>query len=277
MENNRENKRKTRISIVAMILVLLIAIGSVAGITLAKYITSATVTTQTATVAKWGYTLTADTTNLFGVSYGEVDDTTRLAKVSGSNTVVAQGSSNSGAIVAPGTTGYMMLKLQGVAEVNAKLTIDVTDFETVTLANSDGQGNDYKPLKWTVNNTAVTNGSAKSNLAAAIAIAIESELQANNISVPEGKKVTVTVSESKVTVQLPANTSFGENGIELKILWTWDYTGGSENDKLDTILGQIADGNVNDQDFGQYVGSIYTVSIGLQATFEQTQDTYNGQ
>lgn len=274
MANNRENGNKKRAGILIVMLVLILAIGATAGISLAKYISSVTVETKTATVAKWGYTITADANNLFGESYGEVG-TTKLAKVSGTNTVVVKGSSTSGAIVAPGTTGYMTLKLQGTSEVNALLTIDVTDFETIALANSDGKGNAYKPIDWTVNQTAVTSGSAKSDLAAAIAGAIQSKVQAGSISAPAGKKVTATASGSKVTVELPANTRFGTNGLELKISWTWAFSKGSENDRLDTILGQIADnkgatGNV----LGIYAGTVYEVSVGLEATFVQTQDTY---
>ena len=89
METNKDNKRKTRIGIVAIILVLLVAVGSVIGITLAKYVTSSDITTQTATVAKWGYTITADSSSLlFGTNYGSVSDNF-ATKVAGGGVVVS--------------------------------------------------------------------------------------------------------------------------------------------------------------------------------------------
>ena len=64
-----KNKTKKRLGVVAAMLGLVVAIGAVAGNTLAKYISSVKVESEVATVAQWGYTVTANASDLFSKTY----------------------------------------------------------------------------------------------------------------------------------------------------------------------------------------------------------------
>lgn len=262
METNKDNKRKTRIGIVAVILVLLIAIGSVIGITLAKYVTSADITTQTATVAKWGYTLTGSAAELFGTKYGSVSENFATASDQG---VVVNGGSNK--VVAPGTKGSAsVLTISGSAEVDAVLTITVSDgFKTIHLTNSDNI--DYYPIKWSVNGTQVATDNAVTadKFATAIATALNAKL-------PSG--VTSSVNNNVITVNLPAGTQI--SNFELTISWEWalQTPKGDDGDNYnaeDTILAQIAQAGGTEGAFSDYDGSSWTMSLGLSANVVQVQ------
>ena len=265
METNKENKRKTRIGIVAVILVLLIAVGAVTGITLAKYVTSANITTQTATAAKWGFTLTADSSALFGTKYGSVSDNF-ASVINNGNGVVVSGSSDSN-VVAPGTKGEAkVLSINGSAEVDAMLTITVNNsFKTIHLTNN--VDTDYYPIKWKVNGSQVSVDNAVS--ANAFATAIAAEL---NKTLPSG--VTASINNNVITVELPANTTI--NNFQLTISWEWalQTSKGDSGDTYyvvdDTILGKIAQFGT-DGEFSSYAGSETKIEFGLSANVEQVQ------
>ena len=259
-----DNKTKKRIGIVAIMLVLLLAVGATAGITLAKYISSATVSSKTATAAKWGYTLTADASGLFGTKYGAVEDS--FAKVVSDNGVVVSSSSND--VVAPGTKGEAtVLTINGTSEVDAVLTIDVSSFQTIHLIK--GSDVNYYPIKWKVNGSEV--GSNNVVTANDFATAIANALKA--------KSLTVNTTGAVVTVNLPANVSSIDN-FQLTISWEWALqnakSGGGNYDAEDTILGQIANaGGTTDNAFTAYAGSTWQIVLGMSASIEQVQSFAN--
>ena len=271
MENKKDNSNKKRLGILIVVFLLLLAIGATAGITLAKYIDSENITTQTATVAKWGYTLTANSSGLlFGTNYGNV--TGGYASKVESGGVVVSGTSGTN-VVAPGTKGEAtVLTINGSAEVDAVLTITVgSDFKTVHLTNNNDIN--YYPIKWKVNDNeiSVTNNAVDANeFAKAIAAALNVEgVLPNN--------VTATTNNNVVTVNLPANQSTKIDNFNLKISWEWALqtlkqgTSNTYYDIEDTILGQIANAGGTNGTYSEYAGSVWQMAFGLSANVEQVQ------
>ena len=244
----KNKQTKKRLGVLAVILMLIVAIGATAGTTLAKYIYSATVS-DSATIAKWGYTVSANTVNLFSTTYN--------AKkiVSGGDSLDVNATAN---VVAPGTSndaannGEMTITLNGSADVAAKLTLDFSGFKTVWL-NYNNEAT-YYPIKWYINDTLVQHteeNNEKTNAVDAqdIATAVAAKL-------PSG----ATAKDGVVTLALPAGTTnvFGTTGTTLKIKWVWEFTqektaavgeAGKEGykpatyyDIEDTILGALAAG-----------------------------------
>lgn len=243
-----KNKTKKRVGIVAMMLVLILAIGAAAGTTLAKYIYSATVNTS-ATVAKWGFTVSANTTELFSDKYDASNIVTgdETLDVNASTKVVAPGTSNS----TSNEGGEMTITFNGYSEVDALLTIDLSGFKTVWLKYEEDT---YYPIKWYINGTlvehteedgTVNNAVVADDIANAIAAAL-----------PNG----ATAADGVVTLAIPASKTsiFGATGKTLTIAWEWefqtektaaeneegedDYVPATYYDIEDTILGALAAG-----------------------------------
>ena len=291
------NKTKKRIGVAAMACVMLAAVGATAGTTLAKYVTSTQVTTQQATVAKWGYTLSANIDNMFAEQYGpaKTGEGPYLAKKTSSNGIVVSArSSGIKNLVAPGTTGFMTLTLNGTAEVDTVLTItipgDANDFKTVYLKNVNGvesSSNDYVastyyPIKWAVTQTTgeatVTPSYASTDVDEAkdIATLIANALNVDGATVKQG----TDSDANKVFVKLPAKTTFTSD-TKLTISWKWDFENTTNKDlynKYDTVLGYLANGTTTGTldwagkalDMTKYEKELDVV-VNLSATFEQVQ------
>lgn len=149
----RKTRRNKRILIVSAMLVLLLALLCFGGVTFAKYVTNKDVTTDQATVAKWGYVITADASKLYGEAYAK-DDADGKSKV---KTVTADDSSvnilSANKVVAPGATGELTITIKGEAEVSSKITIKKDTSVTVqevSLKYGDGETDVYNPIKWTL-------------------------------------------------------------------------------------------------------------------------------
>lgn len=307
-----KNKTKKRIGIVAMMLLLVVAIAATAGNTLAKYIYSATVTPQAATVAKWGFVVTANTTELFSEQYSD-------------NNVVSAGADEidvkaDAKVVAPGTsnaTGYMVVTISGYAEVDAELTIDVSDFKTVWLdrtvdsvvteVEGDVEGTTttelvaltevteleediYYPIKWTIGETELDDPTEGEDYEEVIADAIATALG------EMGEGVEATADGAKVTAFVPAQTEI-EATLEIKWEWEFEATGDDANhDVEDTILGALAAGDADwistsaddgetdtkvnlgayteDENYGLEVGFTLKAKIVQTQSAQQTPDKY---
>lgn len=241
-----QNKTKKRIGIVAAMLVLLIAIVAVAGTTLAKYISSATIDSQEATVAQWGFTVTVNADDLFSKQYNagkivEAEAEEIDVKASGDYKLVAPGTSSEDA------EGTMKIIINGTAEVDAKLVIDVETLTTVWLDTAaecvvgeeedlEALGEDiYYPIAWTVNGEAVDFTEEDTTPAEALAAAFAAVLEA------EYPELTVEIDEENaaiVTMYIPQGTEIDE--LELELAWVWEFEQGK--DVEDTILGWLAAG-----------------------------------
>ncbi len=235
MTQSNYDKRRFTVAIVALLvaLVLLLAIG---GYSLAKYVTSGSSNGEAA-VAKWGYTVSTDTSNLFGKNY--------KANVVSTNTDAAQlevKAADDQNVVAPGTTGSMTFTVNGTAEVASKLNIAVSDVQDVVLTYGD---NAYKPVKWTLNDgttDVVSNGTLE---------AVAAELnKIQNVEVNPGETV----------------------GKNYTLTWAWAFEGG--NDEADTALGLLASGKTDVKVGGVAVdadASKLTVKFTLNVSVQQIE------
>ena len=117
--------------------------------TYSKYISSYTSGSQTATAAKWGFVVTADTTNLFPTDYTLGDGATHATNANDNGVAV----NASAATLAPGTRGYVSIAVNGTAEVKAKLTValNVTSQVGYDIVNST-----YLPIKWALTRSDAT-------------------------------------------------------------------------------------------------------------------------
>ena len=146
MTKNKEKKDHKALLLIA-ILVLMIAISSVFAGTLAKYLTSNTVSDEAA-VAKFGLGIPG-TINLFSDSYTNV-----------------QADEEGKKIIAPGTEGSYKFSVTGTSEVAYKVIADIA----VTYSDEwDG----YEPLKFSIDGLNWTDFTEfEANLSAALSSAV---------------------------------------------------------------------------------------------------------
>lgn len=153
MEKTKTNK-KSKTSLIVLLVAILLCIAVVLGMggfTYAKYISSKTVETQKATVAKWGYVISADTSKLFGKNYLQNNIVT-TANPAATDVDVQAASTNENNVVAPGTSGSMTFSITGSAEVRSAIKIVATTGTTVQLETGTGDSKTtaYEPIKWTL-------------------------------------------------------------------------------------------------------------------------------
>lgn len=127
MKLNKKQKRTATIASMAALLAVVLGMG---GQTFAKYITTATVPAQNATVAKWGVVTTVQGTNTtdntaFSKKYDNVESKTKF-------------------VVAPGTTGSLTFTVTGQPEVASKVEFNMTVNKEVHLDST------YYPIQWTL-------------------------------------------------------------------------------------------------------------------------------
>ena len=240
----KETKRK--VLVVAGAIALIAAVGTTAGSTFAKYTDSAKATGN-ATVAKWGFTLTANADELFGSMYGV---NTKVVSNNNANTVVV---GNSGAIVvAPGTSGSMNLSIEGSAEVDALVKVEIGDekFEDVYLKGNDGtdaEGVKYYPIEWKLSKT---SGGALEDV--------------------DNDEVAGTLSSWASETRYEAGTSAAVN-ISYKLEWRWVFEHGTTpEDKAkfngyDTILGKWSAGQTDTANYKANVTiALPTISLSVE-------------
>lgn len=219
---NAQKKDNRKSIFVIGLLLLLVAVIGFGGYTLSKYVTKKEASGN-ASVAKWGFTVTSETNNLFGANYefktGATNSTVTATNDATKLTVKA--SSENSKVVAPGTTGSMTFTIGGTAEVKAAVAINMTVTKDVVLkytATGVTGVKEYNPVKWTLKkgeNKLVEN----STLAK---IAEELNKAAYDETINPGADYT--------------------NAATYTIEWVWDFdaNGVGTNDELDTFLGTIA-------------------------------------
>ena len=228
-KSERKNNRKT--TVIIALLLALIAILSFGGYTLSKYVTSGG-STGKAQVAKWGYTLEIDGSNLFGKNYKFDDKASKVTKDTTGLTVKASGEYN---VIAPGTTGSMTFKIGGQAEVVALIAMGIDPKKDVTLKMQKAGGGEivYNPVKWTLKKNGVDVTGAINTTLHKVAGAFHDMIHNSASSVKNPGDVL-------------ADTTY-------ELVWEWAYEGDPEfpnitNDELDTILGRCA----NDTSYASY-------------------------
>ena len=242
MEDKKTNK-KTRGIIIAAMVLLLIAIMCFCGVTFARYITKSSVPTQQATVAKWGFVVSANAENLFGKGYnkGEVtkpDETGAVVDVKAATSTVA-----------PGTKGEMTFGVTGSAEVLAQLKVAVKTDTLKDISLTKGSGDTaevYNPIKWTL--------SSKSAADSAFTAVTDAENKTLKEIAEELKKIT-----AKIEIGQSFDTTY-------KLSWKWEL-GTSEDptdatNRKDTALAypaEFVNGTGSKPEGGKY--GDYTVSV----------------
>lgn len=253
-KSERKNNRKT--TVIIALLLALIAILSFGGYTLSKYVTSGG-STGKAQVAKWGYTLEIDGSNLFGKNYKFDDKASKVTKDTEGLTVKASGDYN---VIAPGTTGSMTFKIGGQAEVVALIAMGINPIKDVTLKLQKPDGENmkeivYNPVKWTLKKNGVEIPGMKNTTLHEVAGAFHDMIHNSASSVKNpGDKLETTTYE---------------------LVWAWAFEGtgtfeGVTADELDTILGRRAK-DASYASYGDWTIKEVCTEINLQLDMQVTQ------
>lgn len=190
----KNNGRKVAL-LTALVLIVTLVSTSLLGGTLAKYVTSKAVD-ETARVAKWGVEVDLTATNLF------LDEYTGTANpaVKASGTLV----------VAPGTSGSMVLEITGTPEVAFEVVFDKgTSAANGWTYKADPSDPVYEPVVWTVNGTDYSGNFAG----------------------------LLTYLETTLNKSYDANDTVDD---DLTIAWSWAFSTNGANDIGDTYYGDQA-------------------------------------
>lgn len=226
-------KKNSTMRIAAVLMVLTLMTSCFVGGTFAKYTTSG-YAEDTARVAKWGITVSADGTNTFGGAYKKANDNTLSATYDVNTETV---NSTGGDVVAPGTKGTVAgLVINGTAEVNTMVTFKAE----VTLANWDVSGY-YCPLVFTV--TTTKDG-----------VTTETPIYGSVYGSADEFEAAIEAEVLKAQAIFAANASINDDS--LTITWEWPFSTGEVNDVKDTELGRAT--------------TPAKVTIKVTATVEQT-------
>lgn len=277
MEKTNKKSKSSFIVLLAAILLCVAVVLGMGGYTYAKYISSRSVETQTANVAKWGYAVGVDSTNLFGDAYGTENGTVIEYPATDTVSVGVKANSSGSLVVAPGTTGSVTFSVVGSAEVRSKITIAANsdsnkNYTTVTLTAGSGDGAlSYEPLKWTLKSS--TDGSTYTAVEGGDGVSLAAIIEKMN-------------GLSGDLADIAPNTS--EN-LYYELSWAWAFTDDSNenSDLYDTILGAVMAGTNTVGPNGETIsvsGSTATVGettytattalvLDLTVTVEQIQGT----
>ena len=248
-ENAGKNKKTVLIIAIALLLVLALALG---GFTFARYISQGN-GSDSATVAKWGWTISADAGSFFGKKYAGQGLST-VTEGDENLSVKASGDSN---VVAPGTTGSFTFSIGGSAEVASKITVALTGKDIVLKATvttgepsaSETTTYTYSPIKFSLQKD---EGAAEEDLTFA-------ELQ---------KKLAALSAEA-----VAAGETYAGAG-EYTVTWEWAFDNASATV---TKVGDGADldGNACDTILGLYAASqkATVTHNDVEYTIDQTPET----
>lgn len=224
-ENAGKNKKTVLTIAIALLLVLALALG---GFTFARYISQGN-GSDSARVAKWGFT----------ISVGDIGDEGFETQYTNDEEEVIVKASDSTAVVAPGTSGKMTFSISGTAEVAAKVSMtvgsdvnieqDVRDIGVV-LTPGEGDAITYNPVRFTLKKGGTTvQVNEENKIVASEGTAVE------NVSLTE----LAEILEVSFTEEIVPNASI-TNGGTYTIEWSWAF----ENQYF-TAGGDITDTNTN--------------------------------
>lgn len=213
-------KNKTMGIAAALLVATLLTTSMISG-TFAKY-TSTGTGSDSARVAKWGVTVTANG-NTFAKEY-DTDDTKTKATITKS--VIGTGEDSSNKVVAPGTKGTMAtMKLSGTPEVAVRVNY---------------KGNFALDDKWTVGNgktfycpLVIKVKSSNGN---------ETEIKQNEqVNDKDTFENAVNSAIAAYSKEYASGTALSDQGNDsLTVSWEWPFSN-EGNDTNDTALGDAAD------------------------------------
>ena len=237
-------KKNRFIKLASGLLVLCLMTTCVIGATLAKYTTAGS-GADTARVAKWGVRITAVANSAFATQYTKND--TRYA---GDLSVK---SSSTDKVVAPGTSGSAtQFSISGTPEVAVRLSFALTDVKEVNLTAgtytyTDGAtvtlGSDYNPIKWTLKKNDTHVEGADTNVEGAVNLTLAEMarfLSTYHVDYAPGTDLSTTVP----TYTLSWEWDFEKNVASMTGTDEEKAAAKAEQDKLDTLLGDLMAGNV---------------------------------
>ena len=232
-----KTNKMMRIASVLLVAVLL-STCAISG-TFAKYVTSGT-TDDSARVAKWGVTVTANS-NMFGNAYGENDAIVSYVDSDSDETLTVRASASGTKVVAPGTKGSLAdFTVSGTPEVDVTVSYSAVLTLTGWTLSDDTE---YCPIVFTVGSA---TGSATYGMTGTTA---------TNTSNSISELVTAVQNAiANVSASYHTNTNLSEAGNDLTVSWAWAYEG--NNDTNDTFLGNKGE----------------NVEIDLDITMTITQD-----
>lgn len=251
----RKSKKILMVAAIALMVALVAAMGTM---TYSRYVSSSDLGSQQATAAKWGLSVQAVTTNFLGTDYSETNDDGVATMGEVTTDGVAVNAFATDVVVAPGTSGFMTIEVDGSAEVLAKLTIAME--YTADISATTG-GNTYNPVKWTLSKS--TDGGT------------------NYTDVVGAVNITLEAMESKIEAQSAYITAGQPAQVILKLSWAWALESGADaaaiaaNNKHDTAIGMFSNGADLD-DVNTALGTAYTAitksfTFSLSATITQEQ------
>lgn len=243
-QNTQKNSNKKSVFVIALLLLLVAVIGF-GGYTMSKYISSKS-DNGTASVAKWGFEVTANGDGLFGKEY-KYDAGKNASIVNNAAGVsLTVKADNEESRVAPGTTGSMTFSIGGTAEVKSKIEVSLTGNDVVlkytTATVTDGE---YAPVKWTLK-----------------------KIGGTGTLLNGGTFAQLTTELAKLNATVEANAAYANAG-EYTIEWAWAYESG--NDALDTFLGTIANtpATTTDGTYTKATGTTTAISFNLSVSVTQ--------
>ena len=245
-QNTQKNSNKKSVFVIALLLLLVAVIGF-GGYTMSKYISSKS-DNGTASVAKWGFTVHADATKVFGSNYekaGGVSST--VTDKTDATKLTVKASDADSKVVAPGTTGSMTFGFGGTSEVLAKFTFNLQVNDISLAYTKDAAAGTYSPIKWTLNDgtTNVVDGGTIEQ----VKTALNKEVVLDPGATLENKNYTLT--------------------------WVWDFETSDASKKteynmLDTYLGKLANGDT-DTEYEGYTKTAANTTLSLELNISVVQ------
>ena len=231
-----KGNKKTSLIIMILLLVVGVTTGYVAS-TYAKYTSNLPGKSGTATVAKWGYTVSATAQELFGQHYGAKNNSTSLSSKSDSGVNV---SGKSGTVIAPGTTGHLVMSVSGDAEVLSQIITDIKITDIVLNTKiADTQQDAYYPLNWELTtNQTIADFDGKYH-GATLANELEADL--------------VRINKHFEKVALGTTVDYS-----ITLSWTWAFSTSAENDVKDTVFGGLSNATGNTSFTDPNTNIVYT-------------------
>lgn len=234
MKKNETKRNTSKRNLLLVALLLLVAVFTFGGYTLSKYISTES-SDSSATVAKWGFNVSATDNELFGTGYSSKDGTIATVDNESGAAVKVSAESGDALLVAPGTKGAMSFTVSGKAEVASKLSIDFTGSQDIKLVK--GSELTYLPILWSAEITGVDGASVES---------------ARELSVL-GENINTALSNAGLTA-IDVNKDVN---VTITISWEWKLTNdesaydkGSSSvlsvDECDTALSLFAQGTTGD-------------------------------
>ena len=209
-------KSKKCVTSISVVLMASLVLG-MGAMTFARYMSTFEFNDQTATAAKWGYVVKADVNNLFGSDYTKATDAAYATVTTDGAGVAVKAASAASNILAPGTSGYAVISVDGSAEVLAQLKVSIDITSKLGYDNADN-AKDYFPIKWALTQSATAP--AKGDAAWKTAEEVEA----------------ASVTSDPIAPGTDVETKY-------YLYWCWDFETGANTDEQaannvhDTIIG----------------------------------------